>query len=234
MRSPSARAQHGSAPTAATMPILANKLYTPRARPGQVARPRLLARLNDGLTDKLTVIAALAGFGKTTLLAEWLEEKAKGKRQKVKDTDDSETVLPFSFSLLPFRVAWVSLDANDNDPTRFWSYLSLALDTFAPGIYASIAVLLQSPQPPPIEAILTTLLNALSSQRLPSNTISPDVLILDDYHVIEAQPIHQALTMLIDYLPPHLHLVIATRSDPPLPLARLRARGSLTELRTSD
>jgi LuxR family transcriptional regulator, maltose regulon positive regulatory protein len=207
-------------------PLLATKLYIPPPRPNVVRRHRLIARLNEGLHRKLTLISAPAGFGKTTLLASWLaeSEKVKGKRQN--DVDDR--LLPFTFSLLPFEVAWLSLDEGDNDPTRFLAYLVAALQTIAPTIGAGVVGVLQSPQPPPIEAILTALLNDIIT--LPDHV----VLVLDDYHVIDAQPVDQALTFLLEHLPPQLHLVIATREDPQLPLARFRARGQLTELRAAD
>jgi len=184
-------------------PILATKLYLPPLRPNVVLRPRLLERLNEGLHRKLILISAPAGFGKTTLVSEWL---AGGPRP----------------------AAWLSLDDQDNDPTRFLMYLVAALQTLAATIGAGVSGMLQSPQPPPPEAILTALLNEIT-------TISDDfVLVLDDYHVLDAQPVDQALTYLVEHLPPHMHLVIATREDPPLPLARLRAGGHLTEVRAVD
>jgi LuxR family maltose regulon positive regulatory protein len=154
-------------------------------------------------------------------------KKAKGKRQK-ENNAPGEAFLPFPFDLLPFEVAWVSLDTADSDPLRFWSYVIAALDLLQPDSGAAALALLQSPQPPPIEAVLTPLLNALST--LPTDA----VLILDDYHLIDAPPIHSALAFLLDRLPPQLHLVLTTRADPPLPLTRLRARGQLTELRADD
>src|SRR5436309_6867471 len=191
-------------------PILATKLYLPRLRPNVVSRPRLIERLNEGLHRNLTLIAAPAGFGKTTLVSEWV---ASCDRQ----------------------VAWLSLDEGDNDPTRFLTYLVAALRTIAPtlgeGVLGTLSggqVTLQSPQPPPPEAMLTALLNDLT-------TISDDfVLVLDDYHVLDAKAVDHALTYLVEHLPPQMHLVIATREDPQLPLARLRARGQLTELRAVD
>jgi LuxR family transcriptional regulator, maltose regulon positive regulatory protein len=184
-------------------PILATKLYIPPFRPDVVIRPHLLERLNEGLHRTLTLIAAPAGFGKTTLLSAWV---AGCDRQ----------------------VAWLSLDKGDNDPTLFLTYLVAALRTIAPTIGGGVLGTLQSPQPPPPEAILTALLNEITA--IPDNF----VLVLDDYHVIDAKPIDQALTSLIEHLPPQMHLVIATRADPPLPLARLRVRGQLTELRATD
>jgi LuxR family maltose regulon positive regulatory protein len=156
----------------------------------------------------VTLISAPAGFGKTTLVSEWV---AGGERLEPK-----------------VRAAWLSLDEGDNDPTRFLVYLVAALQTISANIGAGVLRTLQSPQPPPTESILTALLNEITT--LPDNF----VLVLDDYHVIEAQAIDLALAFLLERLPPQLHLVIATREDPDLPLARLRARGQLTELRAAD
>src|SRR6266571_8309124 len=184
-------------------PILATKLYIPPLRPNVVSRPRLLERLNEGLHGKLTLISAPAGFGKTTLVSEWV---AGCDRQ----------------------VAWLSLDKGESDPTLFLTYLVAALWTIAPTLGEGVLGALQSPQPPPTESILTALLNEITA--IPDNF----VLVLDDYHVIEAKPVDQALTYLVEHQPPQMHLVIATREDPQLPLARLRARGQLTELRAAD
>src|SRR5947199_8121765 len=183
--------------------ILATKLYIPRLRPNVVSRPRLIERLNEGLQRKLTLLAAPAGFGKTTLVSAWV---AGCDRQ----------------------VAWLSLDKGESDPTLFLSYLVAALQTVAVNIGEGLLGVLQSPQPPPTASILTTLLNEIT-------TISDQfILVLDDYHVIDAKPIDQALTYLVEHLPSQMHLVIATREDPPLPLARLRAQGHLTEVRAVD
>ncbi len=133
-----------------------------------------------------------------------------------------------SLLLHPFKVAWLSLDAGDNDPARFLTYLIAALQTIAANIGEGVLAILQSPQPPPIDSILIDLLNEITT--IPDNF----VLVLDDYHLIEAKPVDNALTFLIEHLPPPMHLVIATREDPHLPLARLRARGQLTELRAAD
>jgi LuxR family transcriptional regulator, maltose regulon positive regulatory protein len=184
-------------------PILATKLYLPRLRPNVVSRPRLLERLNEGLHRKLTLIAAPAGFGKTTLVSAWVEAIAR-------------------------PTAWLSLDEGENDPAQFLAYLVAALQTIVAPLGEGLLGVLQSSQPPPPEAILTALLNEI--------TTLPDqfVLVLDDYHVIDAKPVDMALTYLVEHLPPQMHLVIATREDPLLPLARLRARGELTELRAAD
>jgi len=184
-------------------PILATKLYFPRLRPNAVSRPRLIERLNEGLHRKLTLISAPAGFGKTTLVTAWVEGIKR-------------------------PTAWLSLDDQENDPTRFLIYLIAAVQTIAPTLGEGVLRALQSSQPPPPEAMLTALLNDLASIK------DPFVLILDDYHVIEAQSVDQVLTYLVEHLPPHMHLVITTREDPHLPLARLRARGHLTELRAAD
>jgi LuxR family maltose regulon positive regulatory protein len=187
------------------MPILATKLYIPPPRPKIVLRPRLVERLNEGLFlgCKLTLISASAGFGKTTLASEWV-------------------------AVCERPVAWLSLDEGDNDPTRFLTYLVAALQTIVVDIGEGVLGLLQSSQPLQIEAILTALLNEISS--IPEHFL----LILDDYHLLDSQPVDQSLAFLIDHQPPQMHLVIATREDPALPLARLRARGQLTELRAAD
>ena len=186
-------------------PLLLTKLYIPPPRPKVVLRPRLNERLNEGLlaSRKLTLISASAGFGKTTLVSEWVAGCGQ-------------------------PVAWLSLDEGDNDPTRFLTYLVAALQTIAPKIGVGVLSALQSPQPPPSEVILTTLLNEITT--LPDHFI----LVLDDYHVIDSKPVDEALTFLLEHLPPQMHLVITTREDPHMPLARLRARGQLTELRAAD
>jgi len=162
--------------------------------------------MDQAITRKLTLVSAPAGFGKSTLLAEWLAAAPAGARP----------------------AAWVSLDESDNDPARFWAYVVTAMRKIRPEIGESALSLLRSPQPPPIESILTTLINDIT-------TIDDVVsLVLDDLHVIEVQPVHAALAFLLDHLPPRMHLVVATRSDPPLPLTRLRARGELIELRAAD
>ena len=184
-------------------PLLLTKLYIPPPRPKIVLRSRLIERLNEGLHCKLTLISAPAGFGKTTLVSEWVTGRER-------------------------PAAWLSLDEGDNDIARFLAYLVAALQTLTPKIGAGVLAALQSLQPPPIESILTALLNEIAA--ISGNFI----LVLDDYHVIGAQPVDDALSFLIEHLPPQMHMVIATREDPPLPLARLRARGRLTELRAAD
>ncbi|MCJ7533647.1 MAG: hypothetical protein MUO64_21805, partial [Anaerolineales bacterium] len=183
--------------------LLTTKLYIPPTRPEFVPRPRLIERLNASLHRKLTLISAPAGFGKTTLVSEWVAGCER-------------------------PVAWLSLDEGDNDPTCFLTYLVAALQTIAANIGKGVLAILQSPQPPPIESILIALLNEITT--VPDNF----VLVLDDYHVIDSKPVDEALTFLLEHLPPQMHLVIATREDPHLPLARLRARSQLTELRAAD
>jgi LuxR family maltose regulon positive regulatory protein len=190
-------------------PVLATKLFIPPPRPNAVLRADLIARLNAGLQHRLTLLSAPAGFGKTSLVSHWItriENRALG----------------------PPKVAWLSLDAGDSDPARFLTYLVAALQTIVPTIGAGVVGLLQSPQPPPTEALLTALLNDLAA--LPD----PLILVLDDYHLIDSPSVDQALAFLLEHLPPQLHLVIATREDPHLPLARLRVRGQLSELRAAD
>ncbi len=205
--------------------LLATKLYIPPPRPKVVLRPRLIERLNEGLYRKLTLISAPAGFGKTTLVSEWLAARTEDRGLRTETVTSS---LSPQSSALSTRVAWLSLDEGENDPTRFLTYLVAALQTIAATIGAGVLGVLQSPQPPSTETILTALLNEI--------TTIPDhfVLVLDDYHVIDAKPVDTALTFLLEHLPPQMHLVIATREDPQLPLARLRVRGQLTELRTAD
>jgi len=185
--------------------ILTTKLFIPPPRSKIILRSRLIERLNTGLTadHKLTLISASPGFGKTTQVSEWVAVCGR-------------------------PVAWLSLDEGDNDPIRFLIYLVAALQTIITNIGEHLLEMLQSPQPPSTELILTTLLNELTS--------SPDhfILVLDDYHLIDTKQIDDALTFMLDHLPLKMHLVIVTREDPHLPLARLRAQGQLTELRAAD
>jgi len=188
-----------------TAPLLTTKLYIPPVRPVLVPRPRLIERLNEGLQRKLTLISAPAGFGKTTLVSEWHASPA-GRE---------------------VPLAWLSLD-DDNDPVRFWVYVIAALQMVSAGVGTEALALLQSPQPPSSKTIISSLLNDLAS-------LDQDVtLVLDDYHMIEATAIHSTLTFLLDHLPSHLHIIVATRVDPPLPLARLRACDQLVEVRAAD
>ena len=184
--------------------LLATKFYVPRPRSGLVARPGLTDRLRGGAESRLTLISAPAGFGKSTILAEWL----------ARPTDGSVT-------------AWLSLDAGDDHPTTFWSHLIAALQVSRPGIGASSLALLESSDRA-IEAVVAPLLNELAALS------EPLVLVLDDYHVIESREIQNGMTFVLDHLPAHVRVVMATRVDPALPLARMRARGELIEIRASD
>ncbi|MFZ5918226.1 MAG: LuxR C-terminal-related transcriptional regulator [Chloroflexota bacterium] len=195
------------------------KLYIPRKRPDLVPRPRLIERLEAGLQRKLTLVSAPTGFGKTTLLSEWIHSWR-----------DKTPAL---------RAAWLSLDEQDNDPRRFLSYLVAALQTIQADVAQDLLIWLQTPQhtaqtaETPGEAdwiwtALTRLLNEATS--IPGEFL----LFLDDYHEIQSTEIHDTIRILIDYAPPHMHLVIASRSDPPLKLPLLRARCQLNELREAE
>ena len=184
-------------------PVLVTKIFIPAPRPQAVARPHLIALLNEGGVSNLTLLSAPAGFGKTTLLSEWV-----------------------SGARLP--TAWVSLDEEDNEPIRFSSYLIAALQTVAPGLGRAWPEALESAQPPSIEAVLVGLLNDISV------LAGPVLLVLDDYHATDAAAVDTAVAFLLEHLPPQLRVVISTRQDPDLPIARLRARGQLTELRAAD
>jgi LuxR family maltose regulon positive regulatory protein len=208
-------------------PILATKLYIPPPPPKVVLRPRLTERLNEGLHRKVTLISAPAGFGKTTLVSAWIASlnSSTPVTRYPTPTPHASDGTPHSF-----KVAWLSLDEGESDPARFLTYVITALRTVAPTIGEGVLGVLQSPAPapPPTEPILTTLLNEITTL---SDTC---VLVLDDYHVIDARAIDDALTFLIEHLPPQMRLVIATREDPQLPLARLRAGDQLAELRVTD
>ncbi|GAB4543486.1 MAG: LuxR C-terminal-related transcriptional regulator [Anaerolineae bacterium] len=210
------------------LPLLTTKLYIPLPRPEWVPRPRLIERLTSGLHRHLTLVCAPAGFGKTTLVAEWIQE--------LKNHPNPVAPAP--------AFAWLSLDEDDNDPVRFFTYLIAALETALADCGADALALLQSPKPPPLKSVLTVLINNLAGvDSFPSpgsgQASSPAaacqvVLVLDDYHVIEDVSIHEGMAFLLEHMPPQMHLVIATRLDPPLPLARLRTRGHLVELRETD
>lgn len=186
-----------------SLQILTTKLYIPATRSEIVSRPHLIKRLNHGLRTRLTLVCAPAGFGKTTIISEWLSQ-------------------------CDYPSTWLSLDEQDNDPVRFLMYVIAALQTIEPRIGDDILQTLQSPQPPAIDTLLIPLINAVAK------TLETFILVLDDYHVIESQEIDTAFSFLLENLPPQMHIVITTREDPQLPLARLRARGYLTELRAKD
>lgn len=184
-------------------PLLITKLHLPSSRSPLVQRKHLLEKLNQGLTSRLILISAAAGFGKTTVLSEWVHETK-------------------------LRVSWLSLDERDNDLIRFWMYFVTALQQSNRNIGAATLAMLQSTEPISYEAFLTPLLNELAQLQ------TEIVLVLDDYHLITTPKIHDAITLLLEHLPAHVHLAISTRVDPPLPLAKLRVRAQLTELRTDD
>jgi len=209
--------------------LLMVKLHLPRLSGALVEREPLLVRLDVGLSRKLTLLSAPAGFGKTTLVSQWVADRS-------------------ARSHLP-PVAWVSLDAGDNDPHRFWRYLITACQTFQTNLGQTALALLATP-PTPLEAALTLFLNDLS--HLPHSDVSPDrlsgggaagapllgqrraILVLEDYHVITSPEIHQTVSYLVDHLPTTLHLMLLMRGDPPFPLAHLRASGDLNELHAQD
>src|SRR6266566_4886752 len=190
-----------------TDPLLATKLHVPRPRPHLVHRSRLIQRLQEGMERALILLSAPAGFGKSTLLADWLASRA-------------------------IPAAWLSLEPQDNDPARFLSYLLAALQNCDPRLGLSGQALLHSLQPAALESVLTVLINGLQARM--TGDQEHVVLVLDNYQVITNGSLHYALCFLLEHLPPHLHLVLASREDPPLPLARLRGQGDLLELRASD
>jgi len=186
-----------------TNTILTTKLYIPPVRPELVSRGHLIDRLNAGLNGKLTLVSAPAGFGKTTLISEWI-----------------------SHSDIPF--CWVTLDENDNDPGRFLAYLIASLGTIGIDTDFEQINLIQNLGQGQIETILNGLINQIAEAQ------THFAIMLDDYHHIQNKDVHQIQSYLLEHLPPQVHLVIATRADPPLPIARLRARGELTEFRSAD
>ena len=193
-------------------PLLATKLFIPSPARSLVVRARLLDRLDDSLDPaaRLTLVSAPPGFGKTTLLGAWAGSFREAKSQE------------------PCRIAWLSLDEGDNDPVLFWAYLIAALQTQAEGIGAQALTWLHAPQSPDLKAAVAVLVNDLA--QIPGCF----VLILDDYHVIRLSSIHDSLSFLIERMPPQFHVVVMTRADPPLPLALLRGRGQLLEIRLPE
>ena len=185
--------------------LLATKLHVPGSRPGLVPRPRLTERLDEGLERGLVLVSAPAGCGKTVLLADWAQRSQ-------------------------YPAGWVSLDAGDNDPARFWRHVVAALDRARPAIGERVAPLLGPPAPSSFEPLVTALINELAA------SLGDDkmLLVLDDYHVIGSQPVHDSLRFLLEHRPAGICVVLASRSDPPLALARSRARGQLAELRAAE
>jgi LuxR family maltose regulon positive regulatory protein len=189
-------------------PVLTTKLYIPQPRANLVPRPHLVERVNAGLQRRLTLISAPAGFGKTTLLSEWVHSETRPQNCP--------------------KVAWVSLDRGDNDPTRFWVHVVAALQRGESIVGETALEALRSAQPPPIETLLSGLINEIAA--IPDTV----ALVLDDYHVITTPPIDDAVSFLLDNMPPQMHLIVSSRADPPWPLARLRARGEVAELRVGE
>ncbi|MCL4859636.1 MAG: hypothetical protein KJZ93_09530 [Caldilineaceae bacterium] len=187
--------------------LLVTKFALPRRQSSYVKRPRLHARLAEGVARPLTLLSAPPGFGKSSLLGAWLAEQEAAPSP---------------------RSAWLTLDDHDNDPLRFWMAVIAALQRVESSLGAPALALFFDANPPPVETILTSLINELATRT------EPLLLVLDDYHVIEQPAIHRTLAFLIEHAPSQLHLVISSRADPPLPLARWRARGLLAELRTDD
>ncbi|MFN2118657.1 MAG: LuxR C-terminal-related transcriptional regulator [Candidatus Promineifilaceae bacterium] len=183
--------------------MLYTKLHAPPLRPNIVPRPNLAAKLNQIPVNKLTLISAPAGFGKTTLVNEWA-------------------------ACSTHEVAWLSLDEDDSDPTRFLTYLIASVQTIREDFGKEILNAFHTQQPPPIKTAVTSLINKVG------DFACDIVMVLDDYHLINNEAIHHALTYLLEHQPPRLHLVITTREDPPLPLSRWRARGELIEIREQD
>ena len=196
-----------------TTTLLQTKLYIPQLPSTIVARTRLVELLDEGIhqNHRLTLISAPAGFGKTTLVIEWAENRNR-------------------------PIAWLTLDKGDNDPTRFWAYFIVALQTIYEGIGDAALTALQSHRPPPIEPLISDIINEIAAVPDPSpkNSVLGFSLVLDDFHVITNHQINKTLTFLLDNLPPQMHLVLSCRADPNLPLARLRSRGQLTEMRAVD
>ncbi|PIE80369.1 MAG: hypothetical protein CSA11_08610 [Chloroflexi bacterium] len=202
--------------------ILKTKLFVPPLRQEIVARPPLLARLDGVQQRPFALISAPAGFGKTTLVVEWINQMAAGRNKKAE--------------MPPFSIAWLSLDENDNDPMRFWRYVVAALQTAVPNLPDDVTSILDEQVPVAVAGFLTDLLNALTTttSRRPRDIPHPVTLVLDDYHLIEDDNIHKGIAFLLDHTPPHMHLIMTTRQDPPLPLARLRGRNLLVEIRQND
>jgi LuxR family maltose regulon positive regulatory protein len=186
-----------------THTLLKTKMFIPLPRPGWISRLRLIEKMNEGFGRKLTLLSAPAGFGKTTLLTEWVHQK------------DIPSV-------------WFSLDKSDNAPSQFLSYIIHGLRKIEENAGAGALAMLQSPQPPPIESIVINLINDVV--HIPADI----ALILDDYHLIDNVTIHDIITFLLENMPSRMHLIIASRSDPPLLYARLRSQNQLTELRAAD
>ncbi len=211
-------------------PLLQTKLYIPLPSSKLVYRQRLMEKLNDGLRRKLTLISAPAGFGKTTLISSWINQIGEGTGQE----DQEATPHHASPGVHPSSVAWISLDERDNDPTLFWLYVLAALQTIDASLGKNLPAILESQHSLPLEVLVTMLINDLAEFQADNEQILPLLLVLDDYHLIATEAIHASLNFLIDHLPPALHLVVTTRSDPPLHLSQRRARSEITQIRAID
>jgi LuxR family maltose regulon positive regulatory protein len=185
--------------------ILTTKLFIPPVPQELVRRRRLLDKIQAALNHKLTLVSAPAGFGKTTLLSEWIRDNQP-----------------------PIPTSWLSLEEADNDPRRFWEYFIAALRTLQPDIGEITLELLHASQPMPVESVLTPLINDFTGIQQDS------LLVLDDYHFVQSEQVHSGINFLLEHLPPRLHLVIATRADPPLPIAHLRGKGTILEIGADD
>jgi len=194
------------------VPLLKTKLFISPVQSEIVPRPRLKQRLNATILRAFTLISAPAGFGKTTLLREWISDRS-------------------------MDIAWFSIDRGDNDPIRFWTYVIAAMQTIEPELGKTIFSALQTPQPPSIESLLAELINEISAELNHDTRLHSDnrvILVLDDYHLITESRVHDSLFFFLKNLPTKLHLILSSRADPPWPLARLRARRKLAELRADD
>src|SRR2546430_1825104 len=186
--------------------LLTTKFFIPSPSHTLIPRPRLTAQLSASLQRKLTLASAPSGFGKTTLLSAWVQSLPSGHP----------------------HVAWISLDEGDNDPLRFWEYALTALNNCLPGLCTPLLTFLQTGQSPSVHQLLTALINILVEQT------EQFLLVLDDYDVITEPAVHTSLTFLLEHLPSQLRLILATRTDPPLALSRLRAGNQLLEVRTEQ
>ncbi len=234
--------------------LLPTKLHRPRLGPQMVPRHDLLERLDAAREVRLTLLSAPAGFGKTTLAAAWLALRSPPSLSAAALSSPAAALSPSAAALSspaaapspptappPLHAAWLTLDAGDNDPLRFWTYTTASLhDSLAlPGL-AALLERLQSPHPPPLEQGVETLLAILAAEPQPGDPHSGEpqpgdaALVLDDYQAIQAQEVHDALYFFLRHLPPHVHVVLLTRADPPLPLQRWRVHGQLLELRAHD
>jgi LuxR family maltose regulon positive regulatory protein len=190
-------------------PLINSKLSAPQVRAGLVARPHLFSQLEEGTLDPFTLVCAPAGYGKTALLANWIDNLKRTKQDHL-------------------IIGWLSLDKDDNEPIRFLRYLVAAIETASAGIRTEAGTLLRTNAEPPLQTIMTVLINDLE------NLAVSTFIVLDDYQSITNKAIHESTAFLLDHLPSNVHLVMATRSDPPIPLARLRARRQMTEFRAVE